>query len=51
MLIDDELTLMGEMEEYKAKLISLELELQTVRDKIAFIKRAVPANVEISIYS
>jgi hypothetical protein len=50
MLLDDEQTLLGEMDECKSSLISFENELQIVRDKIAFIKRAVPDNVEISIH-
>ncbi|MGF7082142.1 hypothetical protein [Mucilaginibacter sp. UYCu711] len=50
MLIDDEQTLLGEMEEHRSTLINLENELQIVRDKLAFIKRAVPENVQISIH-
>jgi DNA gyrase/topoisomerase IV subunit A len=51
MLIDDEQTLLEEMEDCKSILINLEDELQVVRDKLAFIKKAVPENVEISIHS
>ena len=51
MLIDDEQTLLGEMDEHKLILIDLENELQAVRNKLAFIKRAVPENIEISIHS
>jgi hypothetical protein len=51
MLLDDELTLLGEMEEHRKSLIELENELQVVRDKLAFIKRAVPENIQISMNS
>ncbi len=50
MLIDDEQTLLEEMEEHRLILICLENELQVVRDKLAFIKRAVPENIELSIH-
>jgi hypothetical protein len=51
MLVDDEETLLEEMEEHRQTLINLENELQTVRDKLAFIKKAVPEDIEISIHS
>jgi hypothetical protein len=51
MLLDDEQALLAEMEEHKTILIQLEEELQTIRNKLAFIKRAVPENVEISSYA
>jgi hypothetical protein len=51
MLVDDEETLLGEMDEHRLILINLENELQIVRDKLAFIKRAAPENIEISIHS
>ena len=51
MLLDDENALLAEMEEHRSMLIDLEDELQVVRDKIAFIKSAVPENIEISIYN
>lgn len=51
MLIDDEQTLLAEMEEHRSMLINLEKELQIVRDKLAFIKRAVPEEVQMSAYS
>jgi hypothetical protein len=51
MLVDDEKTLLEEMEEHRQTLINLENELQTVRDKLAFIKKAVPEDIEISIHS
>jgi hypothetical protein len=51
MLIDDEQTLLEELEEHRLILISLENELQVVRDKLAFIKRAVPKNIELSIHN
>ena len=51
MLIDDEQALLGEMEEHRSMLIALEDELQIIRDKLAFIKRAVPEEVQISAYS
>jgi len=50
MLLDDEQTLLDEMDECKSVMINLESELQIVRDKLAFIKRAVPENIEISIH-
>jgi hypothetical protein len=49
MLVDDEQTILNEMEDYKSNLIDLENELQIVRDKLAFIKRAVPENIQMSI--
>jgi hypothetical protein len=39
------------MEEHRKSLIELENELQVVRDKLAFIKRAVPENIQISMNS
>lgn len=51
MLVDDEQGLLGEMEECRSLLIRLENELQGVRHKLAFIKKAVPENIEISSYA
>ena len=48
MLIDDEQALLEEMKEHRSMLIKLEDELQIVRNKLAFIKRAVPENIQIS---
>jgi len=50
MLLDDEQSLLDEMEEHKTNLIDLEKELQVVRNKLAFIKKAVPENIEISMH-
>jgi len=51
MLVDDEQALLDEMEECRSLLIRLENELQGVRNKLAFIKKAVPENIEISSYA
>lgn len=51
MLVDDEQALFDEMEECRSLLIRLENELQGVRNKLAFIKKAAPENIEISSYA
>jgi hypothetical protein len=51
MLIDDEHTLLQEIDEHKFALIELETELQVIRNKLTFIKQAVPQDALISIYS